>query len=301
MWRIAAIAAIICCVVLVVYLLALKRQMRNITDELDRTAKRSYNRLVRIPLFDNDLNSLTSAINREIDDRKRMKIKSEETEKALRQAISDIAHDLRTPLSVIKGELQIMNSNSDNDPEQKNYIDVCIRKTDELKNMADGFFELALLESRDECPEMKRINLTNLLMQFIAENEGLIRLNSLEPEIIFPDSTVFAMGDEEYLKRILGNLLGNVIKYSSGSFTLRLTDNGEISIANPVGNAEAIDTERIFDRSYRADPSRKSGSAGLGLYIVRLLCDKISAEASASADTNSLTVTIKLRPVILSQ
>lgn len=301
MWRIAAIAAIICCMMLVVYLLALKRQMRNITDELDRTAKHSYNRLVRIPLFDNDLNSLTSAINREIDDRKRMKIKSEETEKALRQAISDIAHDLRTPLSVIKGELQIMNSNSDNDPEQKSYIDVCIRKTDELKNMADGFFELALLESRDECPEMKRINLTNLLMQFIAENEGLIRLNSLEPEIIFPDSTVFAMGDEEYLKRILGNLLGNVIKYSSGSFTLRLTDNGEISIANPVGNAEAIDTERIFDRSYRADPSRKSGSAGLGLYIVRLLCDKISAEASASADTNSLTVTIKLRPVILSQ
>ena len=301
MWRIAAIAAIICCMMLVVYLLALKRQMRNITDELDRTAKRSYNRLVRIPLFDNDLNSLTSAINREIDDRKRMKIKSEETEKALRQAISDIAHDLRTPLSVIKGELQIMNSNSDNDPEQKNYIDVCIRKIDELKNMADGFFELALLESRDECPELKRINVTNLLMQFIAENEGLIRLNSLEPEIIFPDSTVFAMGDEEYLKRILGNLLGNVIKYSSGSFTLRLTDNGEISIANPVGNSEAIDTERIFDRSYRADPSRKSGSAGLGLYIVRLLCDKISAEASASADTNSLTVTIKLRPVIFSQ
>ncbi|HOC33870.1 MAG TPA: sensor histidine kinase, partial [Ruminococcus flavefaciens] len=83
MWRIAAIAAIICCMMLVVYLLALKRQMRNITDELDRTAKRSYNRLVRIPLFDNDLNSLTSAINREIDDRKRMKIKSEETEKAL--------------------------------------------------------------------------------------------------------------------------------------------------------------------------------------------------------------------------
>ncbi|OPZ20039.1 MAG: Histidine protein kinase SaeS [Firmicutes bacterium ADurb.BinA205] len=301
MWRIAAIAAIICCMMLVVYLLALKRQMRNITDELDRTAKRSYNRLVRIPLFDNDLNSLTSAINREIDDRKRMKIKSEETEKALRQAISDIAHDLRTPLSVIKGELQIMNGNPASTPEQKHYIDVCIRKTDELKNMADGFFELALLESRDECPELKRINVTNLLMQFIAENEGLIRLNSLEPEIIFPDSTVFAMGDEEYLKRILGNLLGNVIKYSSGSFTLRLTDNGEISIANPVGNAEAIDTERIFERTYRADPSRKSGSAGLGLYIVRLLCDKISAEASASADTNSLTVTIKLRPVIFSQ
>ena len=140
MWRIAAIAAIICCMMLVVYLLALKRQMRNITDELDRTAKRSYNRLVSIPLFDNDLNSLTSAINREIDDRKRMKIKSEETEKALRQAISDIAHDLRTPLSVIKGELQIMNGNPANTPEQKHYIDVCIRKTDELKNMADGFF-----------------------------------------------------------------------------------------------------------------------------------------------------------------
>jgi len=301
MWMIAALAAIVCCVVLAVYLLALKRQMRNISKELDRTAKRSYNRLVRIPLLDKDLGDLAAAVNREIDDRKRMKIKSEETEKALRQAISDIAHDLRTPLSVIKGELQIMNGNPANSAEQKHYIDVCIRKTDELKNMADGFFELALLESRDECPELKRINVTNLLMQFVAENEGLIRLNDLEPEIIFPDSTVFAMGDEDYLKRILGNLLGNVIKYSSGSFTLKLTGNGEISISNPVENGEAIDTERIFERTYRADPSRKSGSAGLGLYIVRLLCEKISAEASASADTNSLTVTIKLRPVIFSQ
>ena len=301
MWMIAALAAIVCCVVLAVYLLALKRQMRNISKELDRTAKRSYNRLVRIPLFDKDLGDLAAAVNREIDDRKRMKIKSEETEKALRQAISDIAHDLRTPLSVIKGELQIMNGDPTNSPEHMHYLDVCIRKTDELKNMADGFFELALLESRDECPELKRINVTNLLMQFVAENEGLIRLNDLEPEIIFPDSTVFAMGDEDYLKRILGNLLGNVIKYSSGSFTLKLTGNGEISISNPVENGEAIDTERIFERTYRADPSRKSGSAGLGLYIVRLLCDKISAEASASADTKSLTVTIKLRPVIFSQ
>lgn len=295
MWKLIAVAAIVCAAILFIYILRMKRQLRNISAELDRTAENSYNRLLTVSLFDKDINRLAISINNEIDNRKKMKLRIEQTEKSMKQAIADIAHDLRTPLSVIKGELQIVSSDYDTRSELRDYVDICIDKADELKTMTDGFFELVLLESDSEKADLKRINLTNLLMNFIAENEGLIRMHDIEPEIVFPGTTVYAMGDEQMIKRLMGNLLGNVIKYSSGSFTLELTPDSVIKISNPAKDTENIDTDRIFDRSYRADGSRKSGSAGLGLYIVKLLCEKISASAKAETDENSLTISIKLK------
>lgn len=295
MWKLIAVSAIVCALLLFIYILRMKKQIRTISEELDKNSRHSYNRLVTVSLFDKDITRLAVSVNNEIDSRKKMKQQIDQTEKSMRQAISDIAHDLRTPLSVIKGELQIVARDDEKNSELRRYMDICISKTDELKTMTDGFFELVLLESESEKAELKKVNLTNLLMKFIAENEGLIRLHDLEPEIIFPETTVYAMGDEQLILRIMGNLLGNVIKYSSGSFTLELTDDSVIKMSNPAENAEDIDTERIFDRSYRADGSRKSGSAGLGLYIVKLLCDKLSASADAKTDDKSLAIAVKLK------
>ena len=295
MWKIIAAAAIVCSVVLFIRIIRMKKQLRIIAEELNRTSEQSYNRMITVSLFDKDINTLTNTINNEINERKKLKLRIEQTENSLRQAISDIAHDLRTPLSVIKGELQIVSRDEAAGRELQHYVDICISKADDLSNMTDGFFELALLESESGKAELKKINLTNLLMKFIAENEGLICLHGLEPEIVFPDTTVFAMGDEQIIMRIMGNLLGNVIKYSSGSFTLELTDDSIIRISNPADDAASIDTSRIFDRSYRADSSRKGGSAGLGLYIVKQLCNRISATAGAETDDESLTITIKLQ------
>ncbi|MBQ1519680.1 MAG: HAMP domain-containing histidine kinase [Ruminococcus sp.] len=285
----------IACVLLLCYIFSLKSQIRTVTREIGRTSEYSYNRLVTISLFDNDLSALVTALNREIDSRKHMKIRIAKTEDSFKRAISDIAHDLRTPLSVVKGELQLASNGRDCDDDISHYIDVCISKTDELKYMTDSFFELALLESDSEKAKLQRINITNLIMKFIAENEGHIRMHSIEPDIVLPDNTVFAMGDEKLLMRILENLLGNVIKYSSGSFRLELTDGAEIVMSNPAADADNIDTARIFERSYRADGPRRSGSAGLGLNIVKLLCEKIDAKASAEVSDGQLSITVELK------
>ena len=132
-------------------------------------------------------------------------------------------------------------------------------------------------------------------MQFIAENEGLIRLSGLEPDIVLPPKTVFVMGDEQFIMRILGNLLGNVVKYSCGSFRLELCIDGRLIMANPVPDGQVPDTEQLFERMYRGNSARQGSGAGLGLHIVKLLADKMQAKVYGETVENELRIMLEMK------
>lgn len=289
---IAVLLAVVC-LALIIRLAMMKKQLRVIRRELDRTADADYDRLVTISLFDNDVTELAASINRSIDSRKKLKRDAEQAEESLRRSVSDIAHDLRTPLSVIKGDLQLI-LREDMPPRCREYAEICLEKTERLKEMSDEFFELAVLESDRSPAELVQVNLTNLLMKFIAENEGVIRLSGLEPEITLPPKTVFIMADEQLVMRMLGNLLGNVLKYSRDSFSIELTEQGSVTISNPVADKSLV-PERLFDRTYRGDSARGGSGAGLGLYIVKLLAQKQGAEVGAEVKKGRLAVTVSFK------
>lgn len=285
---------IVICMGLIIYLLMMKRQLQNIRREIDRTAAADYNRLITVSLFDNDITELAASVNRSIDDRKKLKRDAEQAEISLRQSVSNIAHDLRTPLSVIKGDLQLILREEQLPPRCREYAQVCLDKTKRLTEMSDQFFELAVLESDRSAAELSRVNLTNLLMKFIAENEGIISLAGIEPEISLPPKTVFVMADEQLVMRMLGNLLGNVLKYSCGSFSLTLTEDGRVIVSNPVSD-DTLVPERLFDRTYRGDSARSGNGAGLGLYIVKLLSEKQGGTVSAAMQNRRLAVTVTFK------
>ena len=289
----AVVVLAVICAVLIIYITALRRQMKNIGSELDRTAENGYNRQVRLPLFDSALISLAAAVNRCIDHQKQLKIDTEASEKSLKRAVSDIAHDLRTPLAVIKGDLQLIEKSGGLAGENERHLATCLEKTESLKEMTDEFFELAVLESGGKPVVLSQVNLTSLVMSFLAENEGRIIMSGFEPDIVFPPKTVFVKADPQLLERMLGNLLGNVLKYASGSFRLVLDagGGGSLCFENSVTD-EISEPERLFERSYRADKSRSSGGAGLGLYIVRLLADMQDADVSANVTDGILSVKV---------
>ena len=283
------------CIGLIIYIMSIKKQLCNMRRELDRTSEASYNRRITVQLFDKSCEGLCASINRCIDHQKQLKLDAERSEKQLRQAVSDIAHDLRTPLSVIKGDLQLVLREDELSEKTENYIRTCLEKTERLKDMSDEFFELSVLESDNSPVRLNKLNLTSTVMKFIAENESIIRLSDISPEIILPPETVFVLADEQMVMRILGNLLGNVMKYSQNSFTLKLTDDGSLCISNPVDENNIPDVEKLFERAYRGDSSRSGSGAGLGLYIVKLLAEKQMAELSADITDGELAITIKFQ------
>lgn len=291
----AAIGSGILSLILLFYIIMMKRQLKEVRRELDKTKESSYDRLITVSLFDKDINNVTAEINKCIENQKHLKMEAQRSENELKQSISDIAHDIRTPLSVIKGDLQLVRADKELSEKNCGYIDTCLEKTEQIKEMSDEFFDLAVIESDSTSVELTRINLTNLLMKFIADNEGLIRISGLQPDISFPESTVFVLGDEALILRILGNLLGNVVKYSTGSFGIKMTSSGSITVSNPVGKDNIPDTEKIFDRSYRSDRSRNGNGAGLGLYIVKLLAKKLGGETKAELKSGILYITIDFK------
>lgn len=212
--KIAVIILSLICIVLFSYLVMLKRQIRNIVDELKSNRQESYNKQIRVQLFDRDLTELAKECNYNLDYQTQCKRRAKHQEQVTRQSISDIAHDLRTPLTVVKGNLQLLKRGGTLDEKEQQYLQVCEAKTEELKYMVDDFFELSMLESDDFKVELAAVNLTTLLLNVILEHEILIRENGLQPNIDLPEKTLLVHGNPQLLERIFDNLLGNIFKYA---------------------------------------------------------------------------------------
>lgn len=284
------------CICLIIHIEILRHEMRHTVDELRRTRENSYNRQLTVTLVDKDFTALVSEMNHCLDFQQQLKQKNEQTEQQLKCSISDIAHDLRTPLTVIKGSLQLMELEQDFSLKNREYLRICYEKTDGLKKMADDFFELAIIESEQTLVNLSRINAVSLIMQFIADNESAIRNSNLIPEIELPEKNVYIMADSQLVMRILENLLNNVLRYAHGKFLICLEQSEEICIItfkNSAYGLQQSDVNRLFERTYRADKSRQNGGAGLGLYIVRLLTEKQGGTVSASLDNGELSLIVK--------
>ncbi len=279
------------------YLLLLKKQMRNMTDELKRSRQMSYNKQLKVQLFDRDLNELAREMNCNLDFQAECKKKARRQEEAVKCAVSDIAHDLRTPLTVVKGNLQLIDREGTLGEKERGYLQICKNKTDELKGMADAFFELSLLESDTAEPEMGEVEITKLLFQMVLEQEGLIWERKLTPRLEIPEQTILVRGNRRLLERMFYNLFHNTLKYAENTFAIRLERTGQVCkvvFSNPIAASDTIDTAHIFDRAYKADAARHRQGTGLGLYIVKLLAQKQGAEAEAAVCAGELCITIKL-------
>lgn len=284
---------------LITRLILIRRNLKEISRELNNTKNEDYNRQLKVTLSDKTVEKLAADMNQNLDYQKSLKMETEKSRRQLEQSISDIAHDLRTPLTVIKGNLQMLEREELSD-KGREYLDISRRKADTLKGMVDEFFELSVLESDSKPVELCKLDLIGFLSEFIIENETLIREKDLSPKITFPERTIYVRASKEMLSRVFSNLITNILKYAKDDFELVVEqDDGEnaqavVKVSNHVDDPSAIDIEHIFDRTYRADKARSDGSAGLGLYIAKLLVEKQKGSIQAYINEDLLVFEVKL-------
>ena len=296
-WKIICAVLVLVGVGLLVYIVRMKRELQNIKKELETTTRKSYNRQISVDLSDKDLVGMTTQLNKNLDYQKKLKLEAEKAEKSIRKSVSDIAHDLRTPLTVMKGNLQMLRMEETLSDKGLQYVEACMLKADEMREMADDFFQLSLLESDLEEVELRRVDMTEALLQFLVAQEAVIRTKGMEPEVIYPEKSVFVLADEKLVDRMFGNLLNNVLRHAKGnSFQIRLEEtDGEcaITFSNVVEAPETLNTEALFERTYRGEKARTGSGAGLGLYIVKLLAQKQKAQAKARLIENKLEISVR--------
>ena len=275
----------------------LKKEIRHLSKQLTLLADGETEKMLELSLTDRDLARLAGQINRHYARQRSLTAGALRHEEQLRESIAGISHDLRTPLTVIMGHLQLLERTFLSE-EQLRRTDTALRKARRMNELIEAFYELSVLNSEQLQPHKESVNLSNLLIDFLTENAFLLEAGGIHPDILLSEKSVFLRTDPGMLERILQNLLTNAVRYSPGDIRISLSENPEGSIMlrmeNPVEAGARPDVERMFDRFYTGDAARTQGSTGLGLAVVKLLAEKLGGEVTATLTGNWLAVTLNL-------
>lgn len=270
---------------------SLKKQLRKIEKQV-------YNKeRVNITLNDKDIENLAATINNNMQEQKQVEIDIMNREERLKQNISDIAHDLRTPLASIRGYITLLDNCTEQ--EKKEYINIIERKSEELNLLINNFYEISLFDNSSLKIQTTSIDIVQVIMEIVISNYALIKNNEIEIDNRLPEKQIKIYGEELTCKRIIQNLISNSIKYSNGYISIQLDefDNEVIfTIKNSVLELKESDLEHLFERFYTVDKSRNRSGSGLGLYIVKLLLKKIGGEVrDISLEDGILSISIMFK------
>lgn len=273
--------------------LMLKKQIKNISRQLDLLSQGKTEKMLDISLIDRDLEKLAGTLNCYYDRQRYSVACALRHEEHLKESIVNISHDLRTPLTVIIGHLQMLEK-TELSGGQMRRVETALHKAKKMKDLIGAFYDLSIIDFDHTEPQKEEINLTNMLIDFLTESAPLFERKHIQPEIMLPDTSVFIYSDRNMVERILQNLLTNAVRYSSGNIQIRLCKSEERRVTlymdNSVWNAEKLDVNRLFERFYTGDSSRHSESTGLGLAIVKILVEKIGGSISANAQSDMLSI-----------
>ena len=278
---------------LTVYIALLQWQISSINQQLDKRFTGNTRQPVSLQLINRELNQLTANINKCLKAEENLRLESVREEKKTKELIANISHDLRTPLTAIKGYQQLMGKGELTADQQKK-LNIAQKYADELGCLIERFFEFSYLVNAEKELNVNRINLTNLVTECLAsfvtsfEEQGIVVHFEQAPP-------VFALADQEMTVRIVQNLIRNCVDHSAGDVVVVLStfENAVISFKNPVKDTGEIDVNRMFDRFYTGDRARRK-TTGLGLSIVKLLCDQMGGFVTASLHECELRIQVEL-------
>lgn len=282
------LSAAVC--VLAAKLFSLKSRTGSVSKQLDD----KDNTLITTQFSGDELEAVVKKINLMIENDHKAKVEISREQTALKQAIADISHDIRTPLTSVVGYLQLAEKSAENEDQRTN-IGIALERARYCSSLVNDFFELSLIDSKGCEPVMESVDVNDMLCELILANFPNFEAKSITPHFEDSGKPVYAHADRKMLTRVIQNLISNGIKYGSDrlDFTLAADEAVHISVSNPISDNE-IDTEKMFDKFYRASRSRTAGGAGIGLYICKQFVEAMDGGVYASAGDGMLTITVTL-------
>ena len=286
-------ALVIIILILAFLIFLLRREILKINDRLKRLDFES-NQLLEVNLFDRSVNTLTETLNEQIIEQRAYRIAVMNREQELKETISNISHDLRTPLTAIIGYLQLL-EREELSKDQAKSIKILLEKSLTMKNLTQAFFELSYFDSQLTDTELVRINLSNLLIDELLKESVNFDFSTIEPQLKIQEDC-FVLTDKKLLTRVLQNLIVNVLQHGQEKVIVELTQKEKtvLKISNKYKAGTKIDTQRIFQRYYVADNNETNRSNGLGLAIVELLCHRLGIIIEAVVDPEYFTICLEV-------
>ena len=252
---------------------------------------------------DDEFSEMGANLNRLGEELQSLMEREREAEKSKSELVTNIAHDLRTPLTSIVGYLDILRTKRDGlDAETAvHYTEIAYEKSKKLEKLINELFGFTKLSGGELVMHVRTLDLVQLLAQLLEEFYPSFSKAGLHYELIADRESLSLEGDPELLARVFENLIGNAIKYGAEGKQLRVFLNTAeqfvtVRVVNYGKVIPAEELPHVFDRFYRVEQSRntKTGGTGLGLTIAKNIVEMHRGEISVTSDLTGTAFIVRL-------
>ncbi|HFD0306863.1 TPA: sensor histidine kinase [Clostridium perfringens] len=281
-------------VILIIFILKTK-EINRLTLELKKLNSEGKIEKLRLSLPNKNIENLIVEINTLIDDKRKMENIYKEKDIELREAIANMSHDLRTPLTSIMGYVYLLNDDKLDKEERKEYLKIIEKRSLVLNDLITNFYGLSRIQADQYEIKFEPVNLELVLGEIIAAFYETLDYNFGEPEINIEEGLGPVLGDKQALNRIFTNLIENIIKHGEGEVKISLKKKNKyivMEFSNKAEDLESKDVNRIFEKFFTKDRMRTGQNTGLGLAIVKLLVEKQGQKIEAKKVGNRLFINI---------
>ncbi len=287
------VLAVLCALLAIAVLLLLWKLwlLRRSAEELRRGVQERLetdtNTLLSIPSRDGAMCRLAAGLNVQLRQLRRERQQYQNGDRDLKEAVTNVSHDLRTPLTAICGYLDLLEGEEKSEAAER-YLSLIRCRTDHLRSLTEEFFRTSAVLAAEEPEPAEPVSLNRAVEESLAAWYGVFSARGIAPEVELPETPVVRPLNREAVSRILSNVLSNAAKYSPGDLRIVLEKDGTLTFSNAAPSLTPVLAEQLFDRYFTVESGGQG--TGLGLSIARRLTEQMGGTAAAGWQGGILTV-----------
>jgi hypothetical protein len=277
-------------IALCVKIISLRRNIDEICVEMNEYLSADTNTLITLSTRDRHARHFADQMNTQLRILRVQRQKYLNGDRELKDAVTNISHDLRTPLTAICGYLDLLEREEKSENAQR-YLSQIENRIEALKALTEELFRYSVVTSTQDL-KMERVDLVRALEESLLSFYGVMQEKAIQPVISLSEKAVYRELDVAALNRIFSNIISNALKYSDGDFSVTMKEDGSVTFTNTARELDNVMVGRLFDHFYTVEASRNS--TGLGLSIAKLLTERMGGSIEAAYQEEQLHIVVKL-------
>lgn len=267
----------------------LQKGIQEITASFSDKLMTDTNTMIDISTRDPYVRKLAASINEQLRLLRKQRHKYQNGDRELKEAVTNISHDLRTPLTAICGYIDLLKQ-AEQSEEVTRYLVFIENRTEALKQLTEELFRYSIILSTQEDLNLETVHVNGVLEECIAGFYGALTQQGIMPSIHLTNIRIEKKLNKAALARIFNNILSNALKYSDGDLSITLKDDGNIIFSNSASCINEVQIGKLFDRFFTVEAARNSN--GLGLSIAKTLVEQMNGQIFAEYQDGKLHISI---------
>lgn len=297
LWIIVTAILLVICFTLIILIVLYGRQMKSICRQLRVHRLEDSNTDIWLDIVKGPFGELQSELNFTVKWQREERRKHKEQEQAFRELITNVSHDIRTPITSVSGYFQLF-LDTDDEKKRAEYAGIITGRLNSFQIMLEEFYDYSKAVSDDSKTEIEKCDITRLVSESLFLYYKEIEETLGAPKLIFPEKEVYALAAENEMRRVLQNVIKNALMHGCGDFRVSICERDtkvQVRFENKTKERLPENPDKVFERNYKADEARNGSGSGLGLCIVKELADKMGGRAAAyTVGTETFGIMIEL-------